>query len=278
MIPIRPPKPAQIRSIPRFPSDPSILIRCSPYAENEFAFIANIYQPPLQYHYLKRPYELIPFGATEVPKPVYLDAAGKPLPDSAPAERVAYSEYVIRIKQGVKYQPHPAFAVDESGKPRYLALTAADLRGIDTLGDFKHTGTRELEAADYVHQIKRLAHPRLHSPILQLMGEYVVGLKALAEELGKLPATAPVDLAQYAVSGVRLIDRYTYAVRVRGKYPQFAYWLAMPFFAPVPPEADRFYDQPGMAQKKHFARLVSGRHRAVHADGKQSEPADGAGA
>lgn len=236
-----------------FSERPKHLDPVQSYAENEFAFIANIYQPPLQYHYLKRPYELIPFGAEAVPKPVYLDAAGKPLPDSAPTERVAYSEYVIHIKQGVKYQPHPAFAVDESGKPRYLSLTAADLRGIDTLGDFKYTGTRELEAADYVHQIKRLAHPRLHSPILQLMGEYVVGLKELAEQMtqvaAKLPEGAPVDLTQYSVSGVRIMDRYTYAVRVRGKYPQFAYWLAMPFFAPVPPEADRFYDQPGMAQK-----------------------------
>ena len=33
------------------------------YAENEYAFIANIYTPPLQYHYLKRPYELIPLAA-----------------------------------------------------------------------------------------------------------------------------------------------------------------------------------------------------------------------
>jgi ABC-type transport system substrate-binding protein len=34
-----------------------------------------------------------------------------------------------------------------------------------------------------------------------------------------------------------------------GKYPQFAYWLAMPFFAPVPWEADAFYNQPGMREK-----------------------------
>jgi oligopeptide transport system substrate-binding protein len=26
------------------------------YSENEYAFIAQIYEPPLQYHYLKRPY------------------------------------------------------------------------------------------------------------------------------------------------------------------------------------------------------------------------------
>ncbi|MEY4598102.1 MAG: hypothetical protein RLZZ445_899 [Pseudomonadota bacterium] len=236
-----------------FSERPKHLDPVQSYAENEFAFIANIYQPPLQYHYLKRPYELIPFGAETVPVPVYLDAAGRRLPDSAPAERVAFSEYVITVKKGVLYQPHPALAVDEAGKPRYHALSEADLRNIDTLGDFRHTGSRELVAADYVHQIKRLAHPRLHSPILQLMGEYVVGLKELAAELGKaaagLPEHAFIDLDPHALSGVRVIDRHTYAVRVRGKYPQFAYWLAMPFFAPVPPEADRFYGQRGLAQK-----------------------------
>ncbi len=236
-----------------FSERPKHLDPVQSYAENEFAFIANIYQPPLQYHYLKRPYELIPFGAEELPRPVYLDAGGRRLPDTAPAERVAFSEYVIRVKKGVFYQPHPALAVDASGKPRYHALTAAELRGIDTLADFKHTGTRELVAADYVHQIKRLAHPRLHSPIFQLMSDYLVGLKELAGTLAKeaagLPEHAFIDLTQYEMSGVRVIDSHTFAVRVRGKYPQFAYWLAMPFFAPVPPEADRFYGQPGMAQK-----------------------------
>ncbi|MGA0115476.1 MAG: ABC transporter substrate-binding protein [Burkholderiales bacterium] len=236
-----------------FSERPKHLDPVQSYAENEYAFIANIYQPPLQYHYLKRPFELIPFGAEEVPRPQYLDAAGRPLPESAPAEKVAFSEYVIRIRKGLRYQPHPAFAVDEAGRPRYHALTAADLRGIDTLADFKYTGTRELEAADYVHQIKRLGHPRLHSPILQLMTEYIAGLKEFAEarakEAAALPESAAVDLTRHELEGVRVIDRHSYAVRVRGKYPQFAYWLAMPFFAPVPPEADRFYGQPGMAQK-----------------------------
>ena len=47
------------------------------YASNEYQLIANIYQPPLQYHYLKRPFELIPFAATAVPKPEFYDAAGR---------------------------------------------------------------------------------------------------------------------------------------------------------------------------------------------------------
>lgn len=236
-----------------FSERPKHLDPVQSYAENEYAFIANIYQPPLQYHYLKRPYELVPFGAEAVPKPVYLDASGKLLPESAPAERVAYSEYVIHVRRGVRYQPHPALAVDAAGKPRYHALKAADVRDIDTLADFKYTGTRELVAADYVHQIKRLAHPRLHSPILQLMTGYIVGLQELADTLAKeaaaLPQGVAMDLTHHDFEGARVIDSHTYAVRVRGKYPQFAYWLAMPFFAPVPPEADRFYGQPGMAQR-----------------------------
>ncbi|MGH8768337.1 MAG: ABC transporter substrate-binding protein, partial [Burkholderiales bacterium] len=134
------------------------------YAENEYVFIAQIYMPPLQYHYLRRPYELIPFGAAGLPRAVYLDAAGRRLPDSAPAERVAFSVYDIRIRQGVMYQPHPAFAVDESATPRYLNLGREDLKNVFELRDFRHTGTRELVAEDYVFQIRRLAHPGLHSP------------------------------------------------------------------------------------------------------------------
>ncbi len=33
------------------------------YSSNEYAFIAQIYEPPFQYHYLKRPYQLSPFDS-----------------------------------------------------------------------------------------------------------------------------------------------------------------------------------------------------------------------
>ena len=45
-----------------FKDRPKHLDPVQSYSENEFALIANIYQPPLQYHYLKRPYQLVPFG------------------------------------------------------------------------------------------------------------------------------------------------------------------------------------------------------------------------
>jgi len=240
-----------------FSERPKHLDPVQSYSENEYTLIANIYQPPLQYHYLKRPYELVPFAATEVPRPQFYDANGRRLPDAADAKAVAYSDYVIHIRPGIFYQPHPALARDEQGRPLYYDLKVRDLSGVKAIGDFRRTGTRELVAADYVHQIKRLAHPHLHSPIMQLMGDYIVGLKELAQELAsagkasvrEAPKSGYLDLTHFKLAGAEILDRYTYRIRVHGKYPQFVYWLAMPFFAPVPPESDRFYAQPGMARR-----------------------------
>jgi oligopeptide transport system substrate-binding protein len=236
-----------------FTERPKHLDPVQSYSSNEYTFIAQIYQPPLQYHYLKRPYELIPFGALEVPRPALYDAQGRRLPDDANATEVALSEYVVRIRPGILYQPHPALAKDEKGNYVYHNLQRSDLENIYALADFKRQGTRELIAADYVHQIKRLAHPGLHSPILELMSEYIIGLKEFAATLAKANrALAPgesLDLTRFDFEGAQAIDRYTFRVRIRGTYPQFAYWLAMPFFSPIPPEADRFYSRPGMAEK-----------------------------
>jgi ABC-type transport system substrate-binding protein len=251
-----------------FVDRPKTLDPARSYTSDEWDFIQQIYEPPLQYHYLKRPYELIPATATELPKPRLFDAQGSELPADAPAERVAYSEYEIRIRPGIRYQPHPAFAQDADGKPLYLALTEDEIRGKFTLADFPRTGTRELAAEDYVYQIKRLAHPRLVSPILGHMSEYVVGLKALADALkaendrlvrahearfGKADRGLPwIDLRNFPLAGVEVVDRYAYRVRIKGKYPQFVYWLAMPFFAPLPVEADRFYSQRGMNEGRNL--------------------------
>lgn len=236
-----------------FSERPNHLDPARSYSANEYALIGQVYEPPLQYHYLKRPYTLVPLTAEEVPQPRYFDAGGREIHDVSADTGVAYSVYEIRIRPGIRYQPHPAFARDAGGGYRYHDLGRAGLEDIHALSDFAHTGTRELVAADYVYQIKRLAHPRLHSPILGIMSEYIVGLREYAatlqaaweeaEEVGN----AFLDLTSYPLEGVEVVDRYTYRIKVKGRYPQLRYWLAMPFFAPLPPEADRFYSQPGMA-------------------------------
>lgn len=238
-----------------FTERPKHLDPVQSYSEDEAEFNAQVYEPPLQYHYLKRPYTLIPLTAEALPRPRTVDAAGRDVPPDSP--RVAYTLYEVRIRPGILYQPHPAFARGPDGNLLYHSLTQSDLRDIFTLRDFPHSGTRELTAEDYTYQIKRLAHPRLHSPVFGLMSEYIAGLKEFAEALkaedkalaasGK--KNAWLDLSKIPLSGVVLIDKYSYRIRIKGRYPQFAYWLAMNFFAPVPIEADRFYAQPGMAEK-----------------------------
>jgi ABC-type transport system substrate-binding protein len=107
-----------------------------------------------------------------------------------------------------------------------------------------------LKAEDFVYQIKRLAHPEIHSPILGLMFEHIVGLKEYAQQLRELRQRGEaIDLRQYEISGVRVLDDHHYEITVYGKYPQLRFWLAMPFFAPIPWEAEQFYDQPGLEQK-----------------------------
>ena len=141
------------------------------YSSNEYQFIAQIYEPPFQYHYLKRPYTLVPLTATGVPMPVFFDKQGRRLPHNVPVARIAYSVYEIHIRPGIYFQPHPAFARDASGRLLYHALGPGDLTEINAIGDFAQTGTREVTASDYIYQIKRLAHPKLHSPIQRLMND-----------------------------------------------------------------------------------------------------------
>ena len=221
------------------------------YSSNEYQFLAQIYEPPLQYHYLKRPYTLIPLTAEHLPRVRYLDAAGEPVP-SGRTDEIAYSEYIVTIKPGIHYQPHPAFAKDEQGRARYLELQREDLKDVHVLSDFVHAGTRELVAEDYVYQIKRIASPFLHSPIAGVMREYIVGFDAFRNLAGERYRDQPDawhDLRELVFAGLYVDDRYTYRIRIEGKYPQLVFWLAMPFFSPMPWEAEKFYSQPGMDER-----------------------------
>lgn len=235
-----------------FTNRPKHLDPVQSYSSDEATFLYQIYEPPLQYHYLKRPYTLIPGTASRMPKVIRIDAEGRELPEDAPNASVDHTIYEVSIAKGIQYQPHPAFANTSDGQPVYFPIPDETLATANGLSDFTSTGSRELVADDYIYQIKRLAHPGLHSPILELMSGYIPGLKTLHETLANAARAQPgqwLDLRQYVLPGVELVDRYTYRIRVEGAYPQLLYWMSMPFFAPVPWEVDRFFSQPGMAEK-----------------------------
>ncbi len=216
------------------------------YSSNEYAIIAQIYEPPFQYHYLKRPYQLTPLTAKNLPEIHYLNSNGEMLEKNAAESEIAFTDYIIDIKPDIYFQPHPAFAQNQNGEFLYHHLDAPQINAVKTIADFKETSTRELTADDYIYQIKRLAHPKIQSPLAEMMKNYIVGFSEFSEQIAPKSKT---DIKQFDMQGVKALNKYQYRVRIKGKYPQFLFWLAMPFFAPMPWEADAFYEQPDLQAK-----------------------------
>ncbi len=196
-----------------FSSSPKTLDPAKSYSADETQFIAQIYEPPLQYDYLARPFKLIPLTLTSMPTVTYLDKNNKPLAKNTNPAKIAYTIYDLTIKPGIYYQPHSAFK-----------------------------NKRELTANDYVYQIKRLASPKINSPIFGVMSKYIVGFDDFSRKLlDAYQKNKMVNLNDYTLAGATVINKYEYQIKIQGVYPQFLYWLAMPFFSPMPYEADLFY-------------------------------------
>jgi len=231
------------------------------YWSNDTLVTYQVYEPPYGYHYLKRPFELVPKSAEKVVTPIYLDKAGNRLPDDAPGEQVAESVYEVPIRKGILFQPHPAFARDERGRYRYHDLKPGEIGKRRAPTAFEHSGTRELVAEDFVYALKRHATTRITTPIYGVFSEYVVGLKDYGElikrEDAKLragldPASLDkpfLDFRRWPLAGATAPEKHLLRIRIQGKYPQWKYWMQMTFMAPVPWEADAFYAQPGMAER-----------------------------
>lgn len=222
-----------------FSEQPKHLDPARSYSANEWAIIGDIYEPPLEYHYLLRPYQLQPLIAENMPQVSYDPATDQ-------------STYRIKIKPGIMYQPHPALAKKPNNEFYYHNLSLEQAQEYNNLNDFEHTGSREVNAADYVMQIKRLADPKVNSPIFGLLSTYIIDFQELRERLAavytKNSNQLEIDNRSIAFAGATVIDDYTYEIKLHGKYPQFNYWLAMPFFAPIPWEAIKFYSQPGLLE------------------------------
>jgi ABC-type transport system substrate-binding protein len=243
-------------------SSPRHLDPTASYWSNETPFTLSIYEPPYGYHFLKRPIEVVPKTAVAVVKPSYFDKAGQPLSDNAPAEQVAESVYNIPLKPGVMYQPHPAFAKDAQGQYLYHRMKLGDLGQRHKPSDFEVQATREMVAEDFVYALKRHATTRITTPIFSTFAEYVVGLKEYGELIKKEDAQLQkgldkasldkpfLDFRKWPLAGASAPEKYLLRIRIKGKYPQWNYWMTLPFTAPVPWEADAFYAQPGMAERE----------------------------
>jgi ABC-type transport system substrate-binding protein len=196
------------------------------YATTDHDVLSNVYETLLEYHYLKRPYELVPGLALDVPAP-------RPLADG----RVAYA---FRLRRGIRFAEDPCFA-----------LAGADAR------------TRELLASDVAFGLLRIADPQVNSPVLVTFAR-IEGLPEFGRRLATLREQEPGFAArrideQYAragpVTGLRVEDPDRLEVVLEGPYPQILYWFAMPFTSPVPWEAVAFYDG---RERDAFAEVAVG--------------------
>jgi oligopeptide transport system substrate-binding protein len=175
--------------------------------------LVNVYETLLEYHYLKRPYEMIPGLAREVP-------VARAQPDG----RVAYS---FRLRPDMRYQDDPAFSIGDPGG-----------------------ATREIVAADVEFELMRLADPEVNSPIVAPMSK-IEGFAEFSAKLAARreaePAFAELRIdRQYreigGIPGVKVSGAHELEIVLSGPYPQILYWFAMGFTAPVPWEAVVYYD------------------------------------
>lgn len=238
-----------------FTEEPKYLDPARSYSSDEYQFIEQIYEPLLQYHMLKRPSELIPQIATEIPK----------------AKRVGnHMVYTIQIRNDVKFQDHAAFAKDANNRYYYHLKKGQRLPSIEHPDELAHKSSRILTVDDYIYQITRMAHPKLHCPIVHILHRidgFAEVAKEIHEKLEVVRAARKkaggvffnqaaderenpiyLDLRKFKIRGVKKIDDFTFTIALKNPYPQFVYWLAMPFFAPVPWEAERLYMQPQFAE------------------------------
>ena len=208
--------------------DPKSLDPSVAYDTLSAMIIDPIYECLFQYAYLKRPYQLEPALAERMPeREVYVykgeDAEGEPF------EREAY-RYRFFIKKGLRFQDDPCFEA--------------------TVGK-----GREVKSDDFIFSLKRIADPMVHCPVLPILGEKIVGLMDFYQHNQKVTrAQAEKGEEQRAdfsqeVSGIRRLDDHALEVSLTEKYPQFLYWMAMHFTAPIPHEAvalygDKFRDHP----------------------------------
>lgn len=140
---------------------------------------SGIFEAPLQFEYLARPFRMKPATAAAMPEVS---------PD--------FKTFTFKIKPGLYFSDDPAF----KGKKR------------------------ELVAADYIYSLKRHYDPQWKSGNLYILeSAKILGLSELRREL--MAAKKPFDYDR-EVEGLKLIDRYTFQIKLGEPTPRFLYNFA----------------------------------------------------
>ncbi len=197
-----------------FTEAPKTLDPAVAYTTSSHQFTGVIYPTMLEYHYLKRPYELTSSLALEVP-------TAEMLPNGQ-------VRYTFEMRKGAYFQKDQCF---------------------EELIGAEH---REIVASDVVFQLKRVADPAINSPVVSVF-QKIAGFEEFTEALTKAREDEPSFSSQRIddqykvldIEGLQTPDPHTLEVTLKEPYPQILYWFAMQFTSPVPWEAVVYYDGEG---------------------------------
>lgn len=172
---------------------------------------ANFYEGLYCYQYLKRPLEVIPQLAAEMP---HISQDGL--------------TYTIRLKKDVKFFRNPCFGVQAP------AVAAGQAAGGAEGPRYK---TRTVQAKDFVLALKRCADYHVNTGLAwAFLSNHIVGLDDWRKQTQDTKAG---DFSRYdkPVAGLEAVDELTLRIRLTERFPQFTYVLAIPALAPIPREA-----------------------------------------
>ncbi len=196
-----------------FVEPPRTLDPAVAYSVTDHQITGPVYETLLEYHFLKRPYQLIPGIATHLPEPRPLSNGG-----------VAYR---FELRDDLLFQDDPCFALGEKGRV-----------------------TRPVRAADVAFELMRIADPAVASPVVTTFWK-IEGMREFGERLKRRREADPdfealrIDRQYEAagpVEGLRVLSETEFEFVLGESYPQILYWFAMEFTTPVPWEAVAYYD------------------------------------
>lgn len=189
------------------------------YSTSDHAVSAKVYDTLLDYHYLKRPFELIGGLAETVPIPEPLEGG-----------RVRYR---FRLRDDLRFARDPCFEGKEKDPARYTA-----------------DGARRILPEDFLFTLERVADPAVGSPVLEPLShvdgliewsQNLVAQRKADPALGKQPIEIQYRGAG-AIRGFEIQGPREFTITLHSPYPQILYWFAMPFTTPMAAESIEFYD------------------------------------
>lgn len=178
---------------------------------------SNIHDTPYQYHYLKRPLQLIPSMAEDMPERGTVTFKGK-----------NYPAFRFSIRRGLRFMDDRCFP---EGKGREIKID-------DIIFSMKRAADTSQDAFGY---------PLLTGRVIGFdqFSRMIENVRKNASDDGEVLKETVRKAYREPVSGIRKIDDYTLELILTEEYPQIIYFFSLTTGAPVPEECFFYYDGEG---------------------------------